>query len=121
MKYSLFNVLTIHVLAPKIRLSSRNAGYIEIKDGSIWRYVLEENWDKNCQKMLCQHLGFEDTGVIRTARLDGIRYIATGDLICYKTRSSETSCCVYLQPSRTNTTSIKIPWPSVRCKYGQRG
>ena len=64
--------------------------------------------------MLCQHLGFEDTAVISTAQLYGRRQIATGDLICYKTQSSETSCCVHLQPS-TTTSSITLPY--VRCKY----
>ena len=107
---------------PKIRLSHRSSGYIEIKDGSKWRYVVEENWDKNRQKMLCQHLGFEETASndIATAyrRSTTGLHFATGDLICYNTRSSETSCCVHLQPS---TTTASITLPNAKCKYGPRG
>ncbi len=116
----MFITSIIHVLVPQIRLAYRNSGYIEIKYGLIWRYVVEENWDKNRQKMMCQHLGFEETASnsIDTRQLGSGRHIATGDLICYNTQSSETSCCVHLQPS---TTTSSITFPYVRCKYGQRG
>jgi hypothetical protein len=36
-------------------------GYVQIKDGSVWRYLINQNWDKNKQKKLCQHLGFKST------------------------------------------------------------
>ena len=101
--------------APKIRLTNRNAAFIEINDGSTWRRVVEENWDQNRQKMLCQHLGFEEINgnKIETRRLGSGQQIASGDLICYNTQSSGTSCCAHLEPS-TSTTSIRIPY--VRCK-----
>ena len=105
------------VLAGNIRLTNQNEGYIEIKDGSIWRKVVEENWNKKRQKWLCQHLGFEeiDSNVIQTGQLGSGRQIATGDLICYDTtQSSGISCCVNLKPS-ISTSSTRIPY--MRCKY----
>jgi hypothetical protein len=61
-------------------------------------------------------LGFEeiDSNVIQTGQLGSGRQIATGDLICYDTQSSRTSCCVHLKPS-ISTTSTRIPYMS--CKY----
>ena len=94
----------------------RNAGYIEIKDGSNWRIVNVENWDPNHQKLLCQYLGFvEDNNFLRTNITSG-QHIATGNLICYQTQSggSETSCCAYLQRS-TTTSATSIP--NASCKY----
>ena len=106
----------INVPAPNTRLTNQNKGYIEIKDGSIWRKVVEENWNKKRQKALCQHLGFEETdsNVIQDVRLGSGQQIATGDLICYNTKPSGTSCCVHLEPS-TSTKSTSFPY--VRCKY----
>ena len=105
------------ILAPKIRLSQApNEGFIEIKDGSIWRYVKEETWDKDRQKMLCQHLGFDktDRNAIATQKFGRKYNIATGDLICYKKQPSQTSCCVNLALS---TTENDVTMPYVKCKY----
>ncbi|CAB3997379.1 receptor-type tyrosine- phosphatase epsilon-like isoform X2 [Paramuricea clavata] len=78
--------------APRIRLSNRNTGFIEIRDDSTWRRVIEENWDKN-----------------RSGQ-----NIATGDFVCYNTiQPSGTSCCIHLQPS-TSPPSTTIPY--VQCK-----
>ena len=100
-------------------MSYQNEGYIEIKDGSIWRKVVEETWNKIRQKMLCQHLGFQETvdNSIEKRSLRNSQNIATGDLICYATtQPSGTSCCVHeLQPS-ASTSSFRIP--HVKCKYG---
>jgi hypothetical protein len=106
-------------LVSKIYLSSRNTGYIIIHDGSTWRRVVVENWDKNRQKMLCQHLGFEETADNRivTNLLGRNQPIATGDLICYNTmQPSGTSCCIHLQPSKSplNPTS-QIPLVQCKC------
>ena len=97
-------------------MSNRNEGYIEIKNGSIWKKVAEENWDENRQKMLCQYLGFEeiDGNNIETTQLGSGQEIVTGDLICYNTQSNRTSCCVHLNPLTTNTSTAI---PDVRCKY----
>ncbi|CAB4024817.1 retinoschisin-like isoform X2 [Paramuricea clavata] len=102
--------------APRIRLSRRNTGFIEIRNGSTWRRVVEENWDKNRQKMLCQHLGFEETAdnKIVTKQLGSGQNIATGDFVCYNTiQPSGTSCCIHLEPS-TSPPSTKIT--DVQCK-----
>ncbi|CAB4007475.1 uncharacterized protein LOC110250238 [Paramuricea clavata] len=109
-----YNSSTI-TTAPKIRLSRRNTGFIEIKQEG-WRKVVEENWDKNRQKMLCQHLGFEETAdnKIVTKQLESGQNIATGDLICYNnTQQSGTSCCIHLQPSISNSSTTI---PDVKCK-----
>jgi hypothetical protein len=95
-----------------------NEGFIEIKD-SIWRTVKEENWDKNHQKMLCQHLGFKETdaNAIRFIKIGCEQDIATGNLICYKTQPSGTSCCIRLVPSKTKS---DVDMPYVKCEYGLR-
>jgi hypothetical protein len=101
-----------------IRLTfSPYRGYIEIKNGTIWRRVKEENWDKYRQKMLCQHLGFDETDAnkIVSGQVSSGSKIVTGDLICYNTQPSGTSCCVHLQPS-TTTSNIKIPYAT--CESG---
>ncbi|CAB3995581.1 receptor-type tyrosine- phosphatase epsilon-like isoform X1 [Paramuricea clavata] len=107
------NVNTI--AAPNIRLSrSPYEGYIQIKDGSTWRYVKEDNWDKNRQTMLCQHLGFDETvknDIIYRQSPSGVK-MATGDLICYNTQSSATSCCIQLEPSIANS---QVDMPYVEC------
>ena len=113
----LFDIFLIPVLAPTIELSSQNTGFLYIYDGSTWRRVVEENWDKNRQKMLCQHLGFEETDdnkiVIR--QLGGGYNIATGDFICYNTiLSSGTSCCIHLQPS-VSSPNTTIPYVQCKC------
>ena len=94
-----------------------NAGYIEIKDGSTWRIFDAENWGRNHQKLLCQHLGFEeDDDFLRTNIASG-QNVATGDLMFYnKTQSGGggTSCCADLQRS---TTTSKTSVPNARCKY----
>ena len=97
-------------------MTSQNAGFIEIKHRSNWRRVVEENWDENRQKMLCQHLGFEENNGnrIETRQLGSVQQIVTGDLICYNKQPSEISCCVHLEPS-ISTTSTKTAY--VRCKY----
>ena len=69
--------------------------------------------------MLCQHLGFRKTDKNAVVTLvEGIfgrgHRIATGDLICYKKKSSGTSCCVNLAPS---TTKSDVRMPYVKCKY----
>ncbi|CAB4005117.1 ---NA---, partial [Paramuricea clavata] len=103
--------------ATKMRLTHwANEGFIEIKDGLIWRRVKEEHWDKNRQKMLCQHLGFKemDTNDISSNfQIGAGRDIATGSLICYSTRPSETSCCINLVRS-TSTSNSKLTW--AKCK-----
>ena len=103
-------------LVPKIRLQYRNAGKIEIEDGSAWRSVDVENWDRNHQKLLCQHLGFQEDDDFRHKSIKNGTKIATGDLICYKTQSGGggTSCCAYLERS---TTTSKTSIPNARCKY----
>ena len=103
-------------IVPKIRLEYRSAGYIEIKDASTWRIVDVENWDRNHQKLLCQHLGFGEDDGLQSKNINSGRNIATGELICYKTQSGGdgTSCCAYLQRSTTTSTT---PIPNARCKY----
>ncbi len=118
MKLKLIYVKKLSVLAPNIRLSYKtNKGYLQIKDGSTWRYVVEENWDLNRERMLCLHLGFYETDASATATGTFTRAgykIATGDLICYNTQTSGTSCCVHLQPSTTKEIVRKMPY--ARCK-----
>ncbi|XP_028402428.1 receptor-type tyrosine-protein phosphatase S-like [Dendronephthya gigantea] len=102
--------------ASNIRLSkSPNEGFIEVKNDTTWRKVIEENWDKDRQKMLCEHLGFRETSAnpIRNMEIAANEEIASGDLVCYNTGLSGTSCCVYLVPSTTNS-SVNIPY--VECK-----
>lgn len=99
---------------PKVRLENGNEGGIEIKDGSTWRRVDEENWDWNHQKLLCEHLGFDEEKDIRYKHINRGEIIATGDLICYKTQSGGTSCCAYLQRSKSSSTTYI---PNLRCKY----
>ena len=103
-------------LVPKIRLEYGNTGKIEIEDGSTWKGVDVENWDRKHQKLLCQHLGFEEDDDFRNQSINSGQNITTGDLICYKTQSGGggTSCCAYLQRS-TTTSTILIP--NARCKY----
>ena len=101
-------------LASKVRLTtSPYEGYIGVDDGSIWRNVGENNWDKNRQKMFCEYLGFSDTdALIRGTILNRRNDTGTGDFICYKTQSEEVSCCVHLKPSNQERTWI----PYARCK-----
>ena len=48
-------------LASKVKLTeSPYEGYIKVYDCSIWKFVGENNWDKNLQKMFCEYLGFND-------------------------------------------------------------
>ena len=91
-------------------------GKIEIEDGSTWRSVDVENWDRNHQKLLCQHLGFEEDDDFRNKSIDSDQKIATGDLICYQTQSGRdgTSCCAYLERSTTTSTTLIS---NARCKY----
>ena len=102
------------VLASKVRLDKLPyEGYIQVYDGSIWRYVGEKNRDKNRQKMFCEYLGFNDTDASITGGTFNRRNdIATGEFICYKTQSEEISCCIDLQPSNKR----KIWMPYARCK-----
>jgi hypothetical protein len=96
-----------------VRLSqSPNEGFIEIKDGPTWRKVDEENWDKDRQKMLCQHLGFgENTNTsIGNSSTTSREQIARGHLICYEAHPyTEISCCIYLEPL-TTTSETTIPY-----------
>ncbi|XP_028402587.1 phosphatidylinositol phosphatase PTPRQ-like [Dendronephthya gigantea] len=100
-----------------IRLSkSPNEGFIEVKNNDRrWRKVIEENWDKNRQKMLCEHLGFNETGAntIRNMEIAANEEIASGDLVCYNRGSNGTSCCVHLVPF-TTTSNVNISY--VKCK-----
>jgi hypothetical protein len=98
-----------------MRLTHRaNEGFIEIKDGLIWRTVKEEHWDKNRQKMLCQHLGFNETDtndISPDYRITTGRNITTGSLICYNnTRPRETSCCIHNLVPSTSTSNSKMTW-----------
>ncbi|XP_028402580.1 receptor-type tyrosine-protein phosphatase delta-like isoform X10 [Dendronephthya gigantea] len=99
-----------------IRLSkSPNEGFIEVKNDTTWRKVIEENWDKDRQKMLCEHLGFGETSAntIRNMEITANEEIASGDLVCYNTGSGGTSCCVHLVPS---TTTAKVDTTYAECK-----
>ena len=101
----------IFPLGPNVRLSeSPNKGYIEVKNGSTWRIVDEKRWDKNRQKMLCQHLRFNETekNDIFHKSIGSGKEIASGDLICYSTQPNGTSCCIYLEPSMSSK-SIDVP------------
>ena len=104
-------------LAPNIRLSdSGSEGFIEIKDGSIWRKVDELMWDKDLQKMLCQQLGFSEADkndIVRKEVASG-QEIASGHLVYNNTQPSGSPCCVYLEPS---TTSSIVNLPYVTCEY----
>ena len=107
------------VLAPKIRLSSTYEGSIQIKDGSKWRYVKEENWDKLRQNMLCQYLGFSGKGYATRHTLSSSGYnfySATGHLICHKRQSKGLSCCVHVTRS-TNENSITLPYARCKCAF----
>ena len=70
--------------------------------------------------MLCQHLGFDETGRndINNHRSNVERDIATGDLICYNTQGIGTSCCVYLQMSAIK---YNVDLPYVKCEYFHLG
>jgi hypothetical protein len=62
-------------------------------------------------------LGFEDDNSYietRHVQLRSGQLIATGDLICYGTPSNQTSCCVHLKPSISNTRTI-IPYARCKC------
>lgn len=96
-----------------MRLQYRAAGYIEIHDGLIWRKVRVDNWDRDRQYSLCQHLGFGRNTQFGYTRTNNRDKTAEGDLICYNTHLSGTSCCAYLQP-----TSPGIFIPHVYCKFG---
>ena len=87
-----------------------------MKNDTTWRKVNEENWDRDRQKMLCKHLGFSETSAnaIRNMEIGSNEKIVTGDLACYNTGSSETSCCVHLVPSIT-TSKVNIPY--TECEY----
>ena len=105
------------VPASKIRLASSYEGSIQIKDGSTWRYVKEENWDKKRQKMLCQYLGFNGSKsdeIVSPSRLSRGKNIATGHLMCYKPPSKEVSCCVHLTPYK-NQNIVEIPYARCKC------
>ena len=106
---------TLCVLAKRVRLTGAYKGYIEIFEGSTWRKVNEENWDRNRQKFLCQHLGFGEIEMTITGRTRDIDDIATGDLVCYNKQPSGTSCCAYLQPSKTSS-SITVPFANCKCE-----
>ncbi|CAB4004016.1 receptor-type tyrosine- phosphatase epsilon-like, partial [Paramuricea clavata] len=102
--------------APNIRfLPLPYEGYIQIKDGSTWKYVKEENWDKTRQKMLCHHLGFSETNanVIFIGRFRQRHNIATGNLICYNTQPNGTFCYIHPVPS-TITSNVDMPY--AKCK-----
>ncbi|CAB4004623.1 Receptor-type tyrosine- phosphatase F [Paramuricea clavata] len=108
--------ISLNLKGPNVRFSeSPTKGFIEIKDGSTWRKVDEENWDIIRHKMLCRHLGFSETDDhnIGTRNVGSGENIATGDLICYNTQPNGTSCCVNLQ--RNTTTSI-VNLPYAICK-----
>ncbi|XP_028413335.1 uncharacterized protein LOC114536208 isoform X2 [Dendronephthya gigantea] len=99
---------------PNIRLSkSPNEGFIEIKNGSIWRKVKDEIWDKTREKSLCQRLGFNGAvgNVVKTKGIEKDQEIASGDL-CYDA-SLNNACCVHLYPSTTTST---VDAPYVTCK-----
>lgn len=105
----------VPISAKKIRLNGTHKGYIEINDGSTWRTVDEKKWDQNRQKLLCKHLGFDESSEDKiNGSTRSIEKIATGDFVCYNTQPSGTSCCAYLQPSTTTTTS-SIPYVNCKC------
>ncbi|CAB4024291.1 ---NA---, partial [Paramuricea clavata] len=97
---------TIITAVPNIRLTGLPyQGYIQVNDGSTWKYVNEKHWDKIRQKMLCQHLGFKETDanpIYIYAWSQRSYNIATGNLICYNIQPSKTSCCIRLVPSTSN-------------------
>ncbi|XP_028402571.1 receptor-type tyrosine-protein phosphatase F-like isoform X3 [Dendronephthya gigantea] len=111
------NYINTITTASNIKLSkSPNEGFIEVKNNdTTWKKVIEENWDKDRQKMLCEHLGFSETSAntIRNMEITANEEIASGDLVCYNTGSNGTSCCVHLVPS-TTTTKVDIPY--AECK-----
>ena len=110
------STLSFKISEPKIRLTSSYKGYLQIKEGSTWIYVKDENWDVKREKMLCQHLGFKETDAKdpETFWFGSGYKIAIGDLICYNTQPSGTSCCVHLVPS---IASSNVPIPFARCEY----
>jgi hypothetical protein len=89
---------------------------VQIKDGHLWRSVVKNNWDKNREKILCQHLGFTSTEKsVRSGKPKKEALIANGDLECYNTNSNGiTACCVHLQPSIA-TGKESSPYPE--CEY----
>jgi hypothetical protein len=116
-KYICSFIHSFKISEPNIRLTSLPyRGYLLIKDSSTWRYVSEKNWDVNRENMLCRHLGFKETDA-KHPETNPFRLnyrIAIGDLICYNTQPSVTSCCVHLVPSIASS-NVQIPY--VRCKY----
>ena len=93
------------LIAPNLKLEGRYPyeGYVTVRDGSIWRLVINKLWDEYQQKLLCEHLGFTSTE--QSARSDQCpkgSKIASGDLICYYTKAHRISCCVHLYPSIAN-------------------
>ena len=109
------------VLAAKIRLTEQNAGYIQIKRAYGWMKVYEEKWNNNRLKMLCEHLGFEETegNSSETRQLTVKENLLAGDLMCYNTKPNRTSCCIHLKVFRTSPRKpAKIPY--VKCKNEQR-
>jgi len=114
--YILYKSVRFSVLAQKIRLWGRYpySGYVQIKNGSTWRYFVNKTWGKNNQKMLCQHLGFKSTksDVIFGRCPKGITS-ASGDLICNITNANRTSCNFHLE-TFIATGLERVPY--VRCK-----
>lgn len=90
---------------------SPNEGYIEVKSDSRWRKVDEKRWDKIRQKMLCQHLKLNEAeeSDIFTKTIGGGKKIANGDLICYSTQPTGTSCCIHLESSMS-TSRTAVPY-----------
>jgi hypothetical protein len=90
------------LLVPRIRLLGiyPDRGYVQIKDGSTWRYVSDRKWDKNHQHLLCEQLGFTpESGSVRSGLVPPGVKVAFGDLICYKGNTNRSSCCVNLYPA----------------------
>ena len=106
------------LLAPNMRLTGSHPyyGYVQIKDGLTWRYiVVNEMWDENLPKMLCNHLGFNAMeNDFSSGQCGKGCKIASGDLVCYNTLPSRTSCCVHLQPSVAREI---VSLPYARCKF----
>ena len=110
--------IQLFLLAPNIRIKETHPynAYVQIKDGSTWRYiVVSKMWNKTLSKMLCHHLGFNamENDLSSSQCGKGCK-IASGDVVCYNSHPSRTSCCVHLQPSIARE-NVLLPY--ARCKY----
>jgi hypothetical protein len=92
-------------------------GYVQVKNGSTWRYVIDKNWNKNRQKMLCRNLGFKKSlDKVHSGRCPKGTKIASGDFICHNTKENQPPCRAHLHHSIA-TGQESIPYAQCKCTH----